>query len=70
MDAETKTAFDDMKASISEMKADMDRRFDAVDKQIGQAVELIQALATGTSARFDALERKIDDGQPPLKLLP
>jgi hypothetical protein len=62
MDAETKAYLDeqfaDMKAGIDQRFDAVDRRFDRLETTLGEAIELIQALTTGTSARFDALERK------------
>ena len=46
----------------------MDARFARLEKKIDDLAEVVQNLATGTPARFDAIERRLD-GQPPLKLV-
>ena len=50
MDAETKAYLDDMKADI--------------DRQFGQLMEAVQALAIGTGRRFDSIEKRLDRNSP------
>lgn len=66
--AELRRYFDGKFTSVDRRFDAVDKRFDAMDKQIGQVVELIQALATGTAARFDAIEQKLG-GVDPLRLV-